>query len=41
MRTAEAEGKTIEEAKAKAQSGAKPTANTKPSGAAHGRSLGF
>ena len=31
----------LEEAKAKAQSGAKPIANTKPSGAAHGRSLGF
>ena len=31
----------LEEAKAKAQSGAKPAANTKPSGAAHGRSLGF
>ena len=31
----------LEEAKAKAQSGAKPTANAKPSGAAHGRSLGF
>ena len=31
----------LEEAKAKAQSGAKPPANTKPSGAAHGRSLGF
>ena len=31
----------LEEAKAKAQSGVKPTVNTKPSGAAHGRSLGF
>ena len=31
----------LEEAKAKAQSGAKPTTNAKPSGAAHGRSLGF
>ena len=31
----------LEEAKAKAQSGAKTAGNTKPSGAAHGRSLGF
>ena len=31
----------LEEAKAKAQSGAKSTVNTKPSGATHGRSLGF
>lgn len=31
----------LEEAKAKAQSGAKPNGNAKPSGAAHGRSLGF
>ena len=31
----------LEEEKAKAQSGAKPTNNAKPSGAAHGRSLGF
>ena len=31
----------LEEEKAKAQSGAKPTTNAKPSGAARGRSLGF
>lgn len=31
----------LEEEKAKAQSGAKATNNAKPSGAAHGRSLGF
>lgn len=31
----------LEEAKAKAQSGAKSNGNAKPSGAAHGRSLGF
>ena len=31
----------LEEEKAKAQSGAKTTNNAKPSGAAHGRSLGF
>lgn len=31
----------LEEAKAKAQSGTKTNGNTKPSGAAHGRSLGF
>lgn len=31
----------MEEAKAKAQSGAKTSGNTKPSGAAHGRKLGF